>query len=356
MRETPTSTAAPISDAYSASKRVSRSENSRTSVASMISRPIGWSAAEFAILRSVLYASLFEYPLSCSELRRALIESAQTEADILRVFAASEKLQAVLEYRDGLFFPRGQASWVAQRERRERRSLAFLQRHRLLLSAISSLPFVRLVALSGSVAVLNADKHADLDLFVVTSPGRAWLVTLAVVALAKLTRRRKVVCLNFVMTDDRLRVDEQDLFTANQVIHLRPVAGRATYEAFLAANPFVSDFYPNFAADAALPLPADPGAFVAQCKRLIERLLAKPAGLLEHLSRTIYVWHLRRQSTSWISPEDVRLLPGYVKLHTKSHRLTVMRRFEDACGAALEPMASPAGGPATRPAELELAH
>jgi hypothetical protein len=322
----------------------------------MTSRPISWSPAEFAIFRSVLYASLFEYPLTCAELRRALIESAQAEADILRVFAASETLQAVLEYRDGLFFPRGRASWIAQRRRRERRSLAFLQRHRLVLRAISSLPFVRLVALSGSVAVLNADKHADLDLFVVTSAGRAWLVTLAVVVLAKLTRRRKIVCLNFVMTDDRLGVDEQDLFTANQVIHLRPVAGRAAYEAFLAANPFVRDFYPNFAPDAPVPLSEDPGVFVARCKRLTERLLAKPADLLEHLSRTIYVWHLRRRSTSWMSPEDVRLLPGYVKLHTNSHRLSVMRRFEEACEAALQATPDAAGGATDRPAELELVH
>jgi hypothetical protein len=231
-----------------------------------------------------------------------------------------------------------------------------LQRHRLLLKAISSLPFVRLVALSGSVAVLNADKYADLDLFVVTSAGRAWLVTLVVVVLAKLTRRRRIICLNFVMTDDRLRVDEQDLFTANQVIHLRPIAGRATYEAFLAANPFVRDFYPNFAANASLPLSAEPGAFIARCKRLAERLLAKPAGLLEQLSRTIYVRHLRRRSTSWISPEDVRLLPAYVKLHTNSHRLSVMHRFEDACTAALQPNPDAAGGGASQPAELELVH
>src|SRR4029079_6639838 len=109
----------------------------------------------------------------------------------------------------GLFFPRGRTSWIAQRRRRESRSLAFLHRYRHLLRVVCALPFVRLVALSGSLAVLNADHRADLDLFVITRGRLSCMVTLAVVLLAKLTRRRKVICLNFVMTDAALTLETQ---------------------------------------------------------------------------------------------------------------------------------------------------
>ena len=36
------------------------------------------SANELAVARSVLYASLFDYPLTLAQLRQTLIESAQT--------------------------------------------------------------------------------------------------------------------------------------------------------------------------------------------------------------------------------------------------------------------------------------
>src|SRR4051812_34457056 len=140
----------------------------------MLTSPTGWSPAELAILRAVLYSSLFDYPLTCAELRRTLLHSTQSETDVLRTYAASARLQNVVEYRHGLFFPRGRAAWIAQRRRRETRSLAFLRRHNGLLKVVCALPFVRFVALSGSVAALNADRRADLDLFVITTGGHAW--------------------------------------------------------------------------------------------------------------------------------------------------------------------------------------
>jgi hypothetical protein len=182
------------------------------------------------------------------------------------------------------------------------------------------------------------------------------MVTLAVVLLAKVARRRRVVCLNFVMTSDRLLVEEQDLFTANQIVQLRPVAGRGTYEAFLAANTFVRGYYPNFDADLRAPLSAEPGRWASVCKRLAERLLRWPAPLLESASRSVYIRHLKRRAHSWNSPAEVRLQPGYVKLHTHSHRRSVMERFDDVCRAALQaPVApEPERSDSTRP--FELAH
>ena len=47
----------------------------------------------------------------------------------------------------------------------------------------------------------------------------------AVVLLAKLLRRRKTICANFVLADSALALDQQDLFTASQMIHLKPLVG-----------------------------------------------------------------------------------------------------------------------------------
>jgi hypothetical protein len=99
-------------------------------------------------------------------------------------------IRAALETRDGFYFPAGQARLVAVRRRREAESRRMLALHGSTMRMVASLPFVRSVCLSGSLAHLNGTAAADLDLFVVTAPGRVWSVTTTVLALARLLGRQ----------------------------------------------------------------------------------------------------------------------------------------------------------------------
>src|SRR5258707_5390422 len=140
-------------------------------------RPDVVTSREIAIARSVIYASLFDYPLTLDQLHYSLIESDQTRPEILAVYEGSELLRDIVERRDGFFFPSGRGDLVAERRRREARSDAFLAEHQLTLRLICALPFTRLVALSGSVAHRNLEPNGDLDLFIVTRGKRVWTVT-----------------------------------------------------------------------------------------------------------------------------------------------------------------------------------
>ena len=292
---------------------------------------------ELAIARSVIYASVFDYPLTLEQLHRTLVESDQSAAEILAVYDGSEMLQHMIEYRDGYFFPSGRADLVAERARREARSRAFLERHALVLRLIAAIPYTRLVALSGSIAHLNLEPNGDLDLFVITKGQRVWTVTVAVLLLAKLLHRRRAVCANFILADSHLALEQPDLFTANQVIHLRPLIGAETLAAFFAANPFVKRTYPN--ATAALPPVGDErigGRTLAAIKSALEMVLRLPSPLIEAICRRLYAGHLRRRAASWQSPEQVRMRSDYLKLHTQSHRERVMQRFNAAFALAIE--------------------
>jgi hypothetical protein len=285
---------------------------------------------ELAIARSVLYASLFDYPLTLAQLRQTLIESAQTPTEIQALYARSETLRATIEYRQGFFFPRDRRDLVSERRRREARSKIFLDRHRRLLALVCALPYVELVALSGSVAHLNLEGTGDLDLFIVTTGRHVWSVTVAVVLLAKLLRRRKTTCVNFVLADSALTLDQQDLFTASQIIHLKPLVGNETYRRFVAANPFVSRFYPNFRVTPTVTRRRGWSPFIHGAKRAVEFALAGPSLLVESLCRRAYRTYLTRRASTWHSPEQVRLEPDCVKLHTQSHRQSVLSRFDHA--------------------------
>jgi len=293
---------------------------------------------ELAVLRSVIYASLFDYPLTPAQLESSLIGVRADAAAIESWCRESDLLQAAIEQRDGLYFPAGRSDLVRTRSRREALSRQLLDRDRRILSFVAGMPFVRMVALSGSLAHLNAEGSADLDLFVITAPHRVWSITVAALALSKVLGWRKHVCMNYVVSENAMAIEPADLFSANQIIHLRPIVGHHVFDRFVKSNPFVRDFYPNFEL-----APIGPKPRAARLKRALERLLSLgPAQIAERAARWLYGRHLKRRSTTWQSRDQVRLEAECLKLHTSSHRASTLEQFEAAMARILarEPLAA----------------
>ena len=285
---------------------------------------------EIAVLRSVIYASLFDYPLTLEQLEASLGVRARAET-IEAWWRSSDLLQSTVEYRDGLFFPAGRSDLIATRARREALSRELLERDRRLIATVSRMPFVRMVALSGSLAHLNAEEgSADLDLFVITAPNRVWSVTVALLVIARLLGWRKRLCLNYVVSERTMTIEPRDLFSANQIIHLRPLTGTAVFERFVKANGFVREFYPNFELKTANSKPQAPSP------KPLEAVLSFVAPIAERVSRALYGWHLRGKAAQWQSGDQVRLEPECLKLHTSSHRASTLKKFDAAMAAVLK--------------------
>ena len=151
---------------------------------------------------------------------------------------------------------------------------------------------------------------------------------MATVVLSKLLGWRKRLCMNYVVSEHAMSIAPCDLFSANQIIHLRPIVGGDVFTRFLEANPFVKRLYPNFAD----LKPASPQAR----KPFVEGLLSWGiAPLAERLARGLYGWHLRRRASTWYSRDQVRLEPECLKLHTSSHRASTLAKFDAAMAEIL---------------------
>lgn len=294
------------------------------------------SAEEGAIARSVLFAALFDYPLTLAQLRRTLIASSQTPSHILATLRTSTALSDIVEHVDGHFFPAGRRDLIEVRRMREARSRAFLDSHSVLLHLIAALPYVRMVALSGSVAHLNLEHGGDLDIFLVTRGRRVWSTAVIVILLAKLLGRRRTLCANFIVADTALHFAQADLFTASQIVGLKPVTGADVFETIVRLNPFVQAFYPNAHGADSSPLRIRHGAAMRLVRRSIELACWLPSAVVERVCRTAYRAYLRRRASTWASPDQVTLGDAVVKLHTQSHRHEVLSRFDEAVSETLD--------------------
>jgi hypothetical protein len=234
-----------------------------------------------------------------------MIGAVADESTLLQWYEHSAFLQATIDFENGYFFPRGRPELVAMRARRESTSRRLLSELSAPLTLITHMPFVRMVALSGSLAHLNGDPTADLDLFVVTSSRRVWTVTVATLALARLFGWRQRLCLNYVVSERAMWVAPADLFSANQIVHLQPVMGEATYRRFLDANRFVQRFYPNFTmrangagAERAVGGAGRRAVAAKLAETVLDWTIAPP---LELVCRLIYRTHLRNRAHTWTS-------------------------------------------------------
>jgi len=279
-----------------------------------------------AILRTVLYAALFQAPLTVSQLHRTLMDVGVDRIEIrgrLRRSYLRERVEQTGEH----VYLRGREGCLDLHRERRRRTAELLDAHRPLLRLVARFPFVRLVALSGACAHDNAT-DANVDLFLVVRRGRAWSVLLALLVLIAALGGRRTLCLNYVVDEDGTALPERDLFTAAEIVGLRPLAGGPGYLQFIEANAWVAERFPNFfwmRRDGA-PLPP------AGAPRWIERALDLGlAPALEAFSRRVLGARFRR---NWDGASGVVLSPQRLKLHPVDHAPGLRAAFAEVVDRA----------------------
>ena len=238
-------------------------------------------------------------------------------------------LRERLALTEELVHPQGQEAWVELRRMRGARADALVLRHRRALALLARCPFVRLVALSGGCAHGNASDD-DVDVFLVVKRARAWCVFAAVMLVAKAFGLRRTLCVNYVVDEAAQGLPERDVFTASEIVGLRPLAGAEGYERFLAANAWAFDLFPNFARHGRRPVGIGPAGAPRWCEALLD---LGPAPALEWTARRVLGAYLGRKARGALG---VVLEPSRLKLHLHDHRPELLSAF-DAATAGAEP-------------------
>src|SRR5262245_47614115 len=260
-----------------------------------------------AIQKTIDYAKLFRYPLHSNEVRERLFDVAVDQATL---DAALESLQ----YRPAPDL----LKLRAERETISDQAVGEIAPH---LRTLASMPFVRMIAFSGSTAHRNMTTTEDIDLFMVVEDGKLWAVFLSAIVWAKVRGLRKRLCMNYLISDAALPLFDHDAFTAQQAASLKPVYGKDVYDRFIKANPFISRNFPNFEPDRHREAFSEIKTGGGQ--RLLEALLRLGVvQVADRLSRSILSRYLTKKIRS---DSDVQLDPRRLKLHLSSHKRAILR-------------------------------
>jgi len=209
----------------------------------------------------------------------------------------SDNLKKLIEEYRGFYFLKGRQSLVEQRIKRNKISES---KYRILLRVASVLrlvPYVRMVAVTGRLAMKNADEKSDLDLLIALKHGKIFtgriLVTLIVHLLGKRRYKGKItnrVCLNYFITTKSLGIDLKDLYSASEYFFISPLFGLETFKEFQEKNSWIKNYKINYQEDGHVSQKILPDTYFTKLFRKTgEKLLN-----FIFIERTLKNWQIKR--------------------------------------------------------------
>jgi hypothetical protein len=202
--------------------------------------------AEQSIIKALAYFDIFNYPLSQEEIYDFLDEPVTKEVVMATL------LQLVEEKR--IFSLGNFYSLQADVALHTRRTMGNHKAEILLRTAykvggfLYQFPFVRGIGISGSLSKNFADQHTDIDFFIITRSNRLWIARTLMHLFKKLTfitGHQHWYCMNYYIDEEALRIEEQNIFTATELITLIPVCGNGTMDKFYHQNNWVAEYFPH---------------------------------------------------------------------------------------------------------------
>ncbi|HEY5623224.1 MAG TPA: hypothetical protein VIV14_05640, partial [Gammaproteobacteria bacterium] len=281
---------------------------------------------ESAVVSTISYSDLFGYAPSIEEITRYLH---RVPADAKSVESATGALaEDGRLISDGKWYALpGRGHFFEQRRARMRTASQLWIEARRYAKALASIPTVRMVGVTGSLAVDNTEAGADIDLMLIVDGGTLWR-TRAIAKLMQLTSRRLGgnLCANYFLSDRALTLNEESLYVAHELTQMVVLYGLDTYETFRHRNEWTRNFLPN-----ALGAPRDldpvkPSRLIRETARPL--VLSAPASRLEQ-------WECERKLHLY---NDTDFQPGQYSRYSREatgHRLNIRDQIESQHGARL---------------------
>ncbi|MGW8184769.1 MAG: hypothetical protein ACWGHO_01490 [Candidatus Moraniibacteriota bacterium] len=215
-----------------------------------------------SILNTICYYDILNYPLTLFEIWKHLLATEDLKREdslniTLRDVANSLEEQDLVRFIDtenGLYFLRGRDDLVRERIVRNKISVLKIKKMKKAVKWLRISPFVRMVLVTGKLAMKNAHPKSDWDVLVVLRENRIWIgrtfITLWAHFLGKRRHHDKIrnrVCFNYFITTNSLEIRNKDFYSANEYFFCFPLYdGKNYFQRFQLKNHWIKNYKPNY--------------------------------------------------------------------------------------------------------------
>jgi len=291
--------------------------------------PVSRAVFERAIMETVLYSDCFDYPLTLPELAHYLMGVEGCKEQIFEILRRPSQLAGKLSLKDDYVTLRGREMLVERRRARALKSRRIWKVARRYVRILSALPFVRMVAVTGALAMDNCDERDDVDVLVATTPSRVWLGRAFAVLVVRAGRlSRNTLCPNYVISQEALCLEPRSVYVAHEFAQMVSLYGKNLHAQMREANPWVKNILPNADKPFRQEAECQPGPLVLAVKRAAERLLSGALGTW------LEGWEMRRKFRKFAAmttdgTAGVRFDRDHVKGHFEDHGTRIAAEYRN---------------------------
>ena len=300
---------------------------------------------ESAIIKVILYFDIFDYPLNKREIYI-----------YLNVFCTQDEVESTLLslensrilYQKATFYLLNDANIslgnneklafdkVNLRKKRNQKATEYLQKAYEISKKIAKFPFIKMVSLSGSISKNSIDEGADIDYFIITAKNRLWIARFFLMLYKKigLLNTKKFFCINYIIDENTLMLQNQSFYIAMEAITIIPTAGYNVYDEFLEQNNWIKPFFPNFpkreinntSDSLATNFPTE-----SPLKTWFESLFKGKLGdfIEEKLMQRRHQKWKKRHPEKWNTEKGIDINKNTFKGHLTDHYERIMAKFEE---------------------------
>ncbi len=284
---------------------------------------------ENAILKTLIYADIFDYPLTIFEIHKWLIGRKETLRQIekwLEKLRVKGKVERVKEY----YFLTDRTKLIRKRKITADQSHRYLRKAKLAVWFLRVIPWIKLIGVSGGLAMGNADKKDDIDLFIITAKNRLWICRLLILGFLSLTGQRRRVkaennkaagkfCVNMLLEEDQLIQFRKDIYLAHEVLQMKVLWQKdGIYFKYLTDNEWAFKFLPNWIGNQYHVLSSKYHVSNNQMQNTKYIIL----NTIENLAKKFQLWYMKK-------PEGLeRIEDGALYFHPQDYRTKVLEEYK----------------------------
>jgi len=200
------------------------------------------------ILRILLYYDIFRHPLKPYEIFSLLPQNSISLSELNNILE-DHILSNHISFKEGYYFVGQNDSYVDLRNKKEFFSKRAWTYARIVTHIIKRFPFVRAVFVTGSLSKNSSLPNSDLDFMVVTKSNRLWVCRTLLMLFKKLflLNSYKYFCINYFISEDSLEIEEKNIFTATEIVHIKSTYNTDLMKKFLEFNKsWLKKYFPNY--------------------------------------------------------------------------------------------------------------
>jgi hypothetical protein len=201
---------------------------------------------ELSILKTVAYFDVFAYPLTIDEIV-LFLDCPSLEQEVIPIVEHLVETKNLWKF-NNFYSARDEESLAEKRIKGNKLAKQHIKKSLSLARFLFLFPYIKGIAISGSLSKNYADENSDFDFFIITSANRLWIVRALYTVLFKIASFAHIkhwFCLNYFIDELNLEIKEQNTFTAIELLTLKPLKGEAVFDNFFKTNAWTEQYLPN---------------------------------------------------------------------------------------------------------------